>query len=130
MQANLAERLARVRRLDLPTLRAALWTFRAVGITRRQLDKRGLDALELPTVPRLPPEAGRAVGAVLRRRQATCLVSATVRQAWHAAQGHSRDLMIGVTTPGSGFHAHAWLEGDPPCHEDAFHELIRRPAKL
>lgn len=66
--------------------------------------------------------------AVLRRRSDTCLVRATVRQAWHAAHGVHRDLVIGVTAPGRGFQAHAWLDGDPPCHSEGFHELLRRPA--
>jgi hypothetical protein len=66
--------------------------------------------------------------AVLRRGRYTCLVSATVRQAWYAAQGDRREVVIGVTAPREGFRAHAWLEGDAPCHEHSFEELLRRPA--
>jgi len=93
---------------------------------------------------------------VLRRRGESCLVRAVVLQAWEAAHGRRRDLIVGVTDP-AGFRAHAWLEGDP-LHADAgldpsrlglgetaeavdagdshggppdrrqFHELLRRPA--
>ena len=92
---------------------------------------------------------------MLRRRGESCLVRAIVRQAWEAAHGRRRDLIVGVTDP-AGFRAHAWLEGDP-LHTDAgldpsrlglgeraeavdagddhdppdrrqFHELLRRPA--
>jgi hypothetical protein len=40
------------------------------------------------------------------------LVNAIVLQAWHAAHGRRRDLVIGTTGP-EGFRAHAWLEGGP-----------------
>ncbi len=92
---------------------------------------------------------------MLRRRGESCLVKAIVLQAWQAAHGRRRDLIVGVTDP-AGFEAHAWLEGDPR-HTDAgvdtsqlglvgraealdagddhappdrrpFHELLRRPA--
>jgi len=92
---------------------------------------------------------------VLRRRGESCLVKAIVLQAWEAAHGRRRDLIVGVTDP-TEFRAHAWLEGDPH-HADAgldpsglglgegaqaveagddhdppgpmqFHELLRRPA--
>jgi len=67
--------------------------------------------------------------AVFVRRPYTCLVRAAVRQAWDAAHGRRRDLIIGVRSPGADFQAHAWLDGDPPCHEDGFTELLRRPAR-
>jgi transglutaminase superfamily protein len=97
------------------------------------------------------------VRAALRRSGASCLVSAIVLQAWEAAHGRRRDLIVGVAW-GEGFHAHAWLEGDrppPASHaleadisraelgaelretvpagagqdgEPEFHELLRRPA--
>ena len=124
--------------------------------TRRLLAAEGLEAaLAPPAPPRLPPEAERGVRAVLRRRGESCLVRAVVLQAWEAAHGRRRDLIVGVTDP-AGFRAHAWLEGDP-LHADAgldpsrlglgeraeavdagddhdppdrrqFHELLRRPA--
>jgi hypothetical protein len=61
--------------------------------------------------------------------RANCLVRASVRQAWYAAHGDLRDVVIGVTAPSGGFAAHAWLDGDAPCHSDGFHELLRRPAE-
>jgi hypothetical protein len=73
-------------------------------------------------------------------------VNAIVLQAWEAAHGQRRDLVIGTTGP-DGFHAHAWLDGDPvvPASEPgfdtsvlaesrveggvrSFSELLRRPA--
>jgi transglutaminase superfamily protein len=117
-------------RIDLPTLRAAWWTLRAARQTRVALARQPLEKAmaTVPTAPRLPEHAGRGVHAVLRRRGDTCLVQAIVLQAWEAAQGHSRDLVIGVTSPrAEAFRAHAWLDGDLPCHELAFSELLRRP---
>jgi len=115
-------------RVNRHTLRAAWWTLRALRSARRQLSDRPFDEIVLPPVPRLQAGAGRGVAAVLRRRSDTCLVRATVRQAWFGSQGMPRDLVIGVTAPQRGFKAHAWLDGDTPCHEDQFHELVRRPA--
>jgi len=51
-------------------------------------------------------------------------VRASVLQAWDAAHGHPRDLIIGVTAPAAGFRAHAWLDGEPAGEE--FEELLRR----
>jgi hypothetical protein len=49
----------------------------------------------------------------------TCLVNSIVVQAWEAAHGRRRDLVIGITGL-DGFRAHAWLEGDPvPEADDA-----------
>jgi hypothetical protein len=59
-----------------------------------------------------------------------CLPAAIVRQAWFAAHGAKRDLVVGVTAPSGGFEAHAWLDGDPPCHTERFEELLRRPATV
>jgi hypothetical protein len=84
----------------------------------------------------------RGVRAALRRIGETCLVNSIVLQAWEAAHGKRRDLVIGTTGP-NGFHAHAWLDGDTviPADEEAgapssagetslrtFSELVRRPA--
>jgi hypothetical protein len=115
-----------MRRIDVATLRAAFWTVRAARRARRQL-RAGLTEVDLPRAPRLPSSAERGVTHMLWRRAEPCLVSATVRQAWYAAQGLPRDLVIGVTSPRAGFRAHAWLDGDPPCHEERYHELVRRP---
>lgn len=117
------------RRIDVPTLRSAWWTLRSARRARRSLDRDGLEArLLLPPVPAVPDEAGRGVYAVLRRRNDTCLVRSMVVQAWDAAHGRRRDLIVGVTSPSGNFEAHAWLEGDPPPSDARFKELLRRPA--
>ena len=111
---------------DIPTLRAAWWTLRAARSAHRTA-RRGIESIEIPSVPVVPEHAGRGVSAVLRRRSDTCLVQAVVLQAWHASQGRDREIIIGVTAPSQGFRAHAWLDGDPPCHDDSFEELMRVP---
>jgi hypothetical protein len=117
-------------RLTMPNLRAALWTLRALRTARKELGAGHWEAIELPPVPRLPGSAERAVEAVLRRSGATCLPRAIVRQAWFAGQGSPRDVVVGVTAPSTGFQAHAWLDGDPPCHTERYEELLRRSAKV
>jgi hypothetical protein len=52
-----------------------------------------------------------------------------VIQAWDAAHGRPRDLIVGTSGLGEGFEAHAWLEGDPPLADRQFGELLRRPAR-
>ena len=115
---------------DLATLRAAVWTARALRAARRQLgDGEDPRVLDLPAVPEVPPTAVRGLGAVLRRTRSSCLAQASVRQRWHAAHGDPRDLVIGVKPPADGFGAHAWLEGDPESRDGAFSELTRVPAR-
>jgi hypothetical protein len=110
-------------------LRAAWWGMRTAARTRRRLRSGGLDeAHPAPAPPDLPPDAERGVRAALRRRGHTCLVDSIVLQAWLAAHGDRRDLIVGVRKPGEEFGAHAWLEGDPPHSEGPFHELLRREA--
>lgn len=113
---------------DIATLRAAWWALRAARRARRALSRDGVGPIALPPAPPLPAHAGRGVAAVLRRSSYSCLVRANVVQAWDAAHGRPRDLIIGVTGPGPEFRAHAWLAGDPACHEEQFRELLRRPA--
>ena len=56
---------------------------------------------------------------MLRRTGDSCLVRAIVVQAWEAAHGRHRDLIVGVTGA-TDFRAHAWLDGDPvPLAETA-----------
>jgi hypothetical protein len=106
-------------------LRAALWTARCVRHARRDLRASGLTALHLPP----PPTAGRedVVTATLKTLRANCLVEASVRQAWLAAHGDARDLVIGATPGTIAFRAHAWLEGDPALGREDFVELARKP---
>ena len=119
----------RARRFDVPTLRAALWAFRALLRTRRTFKAKGFVTPRLPGVPAVGAGSRRGALGVLRRMDATCLERATVLQAWDAAHDLPRDLVIGVTSPRVGFRAHAWLDGDPPCHAEGFTELLRRPAR-
>lgn len=120
------------RRINVAVLRAAWWTFQTLRRTRRRLKRLGFDAaLAVPPPPRLPRESLRGVTAAMRRLGASCLERAIVLQAWHAAQGDERDLIIGVSPPDGGFRAHAWLDGEAPCHsQTVFHELLRRPRSL
>jgi transglutaminase superfamily protein len=115
-------------RLAPSNLRAALWTLRAARVAKKQISDGRWDAVALPRVPAVPHASLRAVESVLRRTRTMCLPAAIVRQAWFASHGAKRDLVVGVTAPSRGFEAHAWLEGDPPCHAEHFQELLRRPA--
>jgi len=109
-------------------MRAAVWTVRAAHAARARLAEGGLDALALPRPPELPRGTGRTVERAIRIASRNCLVRAAVRQAWHAARGRERAIVIGVTAPSRGFRAHAWLEGDPPSASRGFREIARRPA--
>jgi hypothetical protein len=72
--------------------------------------------VDLPGVPAIGTSAAernaRLVGAVAARHRASCLEAALVAQAWARAHGRPRDVIVGVTAPGKGFAAHAWLDGD------------------
>lgn len=119
---------AAVSRIPRPAdLRAAAWTWRQHAGLRRRLAAEGAEAI-VPAPPELPAGAVRAVRATLRVRRASCLEAAIVLQRWHAAHDRPLDLVIGVTAPGAGFHAHAWLEGEDPAPEQRFTEILRRPA--
>jgi Transglutaminase-like superfamily len=113
-------KLPPVRRFHPANLRAAWWAVQTARRTRQVLAARGLDAaLAPPPPPPLPMEAERGVRGALRRQRGSCLVNAIVLQAWEAAHGLRRDLVVGVTGP-EGFRAHAWLQGDPlPAADDA-----------
>ena len=115
-------------RLTPSNLRAAFWTLRALRVAKKQVGTGRWDAVALPRVPDVPHASLHAVDSILGRTGATCLLTAIVRQAWFAAHGSKRDLVVGVTAPSGGFEAHAWLEGDPPCHAERFEEFLRRPA--
>ena len=121
-------RLRRVRPADA---RAAVWALRASRRVRRGVATRGLDAVsDVPTPPALPRQSRRGVESVLHRTGATCLIRAAVLQAWDAHHDRPRDLVIGVTRPGDGFRAHAWLDGEAPCHDHGYVELLRRAARV
>lgn len=105
-------------------LRAAWWAYRCLRRARRRLAAGRTELRGAP--PSLPVAAVRGVEAALRRGRATCLEAALVRQQWLAAQGVTRDVVIGVTAPSDGFRAHAWLAapGDPTPVEP-WRELTR-----
>jgi hypothetical protein len=111
---------------DLATVRAALWTGRALQRARRELRDGELRGVALPAPPHVPAHAERGVRAVLRRREHSCLEGSLIMQRWLAAHGDPRDVVIG-TTGVEGFKAHAWLEGDPDGAA-RFVELARLPA--
>jgi len=115
-------------RVDLPTLRAALWAIRALRAARRDLKRHGLDGTRVAPPPSLPAGARRGVFAVVRRRPTSCLERALVLQRWEASHGAGADVVIGVPGPGDGFVAHAWLETMPDGPPGAFHEILRLPA--
>ena len=93
-----------------------------------QLATAAAFALHERMVFRRPPRfpAGRrAVASVLHRRRATCLERSLVLQAWDAAHGSPRDVVIGVTSPSPEFRAHAWLDGEETCGHGEFVERVR-----
>ena len=108
-------------------LQAALWSWRASSRAHRQLTAGGLPAVALPAVPRGADGGVRGVEAMLRRRSATCLERALVRQAWLAAHGESQQIVIGVRRDGGEFGAHAWLEREAGADATGFTELMRHP---
>ena len=116
------------RRIDIPSLRAALWTQRALLQARYRLRRHSVEHVSVSPPPRLPSSAGRGVAALLRRRRHTCLERVLVLQRWEAAQGRPREIVIGVTGGSTNFTAHAWLDGDPDNDEQSYHELMRLPA--
>ena len=111
-------------RLRPTRLRAAVWALGAVLAARRIAQADGLTTRNLTPPPPLPADARFAVLAVLRRTQASCLTRSLVLQAWDAAHGLHRDIVIGVTSPADGFKAHAWLDGEADA--SGFTELVRR----
>lgn len=116
----------RLRRPRVSELRAAWWARRALHHAHGELAGGEMRHVRLAPPPPLPAGAGRAVEAVLRLSRSTCLESALVRQRWLAAHGIMRDIVIGVTAPGAGFAAHAWVEVDPDRSGDSrWHELTR-----
>lgn len=120
--------MARARRVDLATLRAAGWAVRAVRRTRRELRDGGLTDVAVPAPPNVPESAGRGVGFVLRHLEPTCLERALVLQRWLSAQQRPTDVIIGVARPDGKYRAHAWLEGES-VGNNPYQELTRIPAR-
>lgn len=118
----------RLQGLNPSNVRAAVWAWRASVRSRRQLGEGGLRAVALPPVPLRCERGGRGMEAVLRRRSASCLERALVRQAWLSAHGDHQAVVIGVGRPGDAFGAHAWLEREAAHESAGFAELMRHPA--
>jgi transglutaminase superfamily protein len=117
-----------VRSIDLPMLRAALWTLRALRATRIELRRGRIDGIRIPSPPPLPKSATRGVNAVLRRRPNSCLERSLILQRWVGASGNAPDVIVGVSGPSGAFRAHAWLEGELDGTDQPFHELLRIPS--
>lgn len=116
-----------LRRRGIGGLRSAVWTVRALRTARTELARRGLDTIRLPSPPSRSRNADQdIVLRVLRRRRATCLERSLVLQRWYAHHQVRRTLVIGVTAPSAGFHAHAWLDGDTDAEREAMVEILRR----
>ncbi len=128
---TLIHRWSVVRRWRLADVRAAGWTLRALRGVRRDLVVRPLEQVDLPAAPPGPARARRVVQSVLRVRHATCLERSLVVQRWWATQGTAVDLVVAVTAPGQGFHAHAWLETDPDSalQHERMDEILRLPTR-
>ena len=101
------------------------WTMLACRRVRRQLARGGLGAVRLAAPP--PGGTDLLVRRALGRSGGNCLESALVRQRWFAERGVPRTVVIGVSAPAAGFHAHAWLDGDPDPHRHELAEILRRP---
>lgn len=114
-------------RLRPSLLIAAAWAWLAARRVQRLLVNGVPAPGSVRRPPPLPAGGRRAVAAVLRRTGATCLVEALVLQAWDAAHGHRRDVVIGVTGS-ADFQAHAWLDGDRSTTGEGFAEFVRLTA--
>jgi hypothetical protein len=91
---------------------AAVWATLAVGTARRQIDRRPVTDVRLPSARWCAAGGDRAVLLVLRLTRSRCLVRALVLRELHRARARPLDLVIGVAAPDADFEAHAWLE-DP-----------------
>jgi len=114
-----------MRNLSVARVRAAWWTLRVCRAANGLTAKGDLAGLTLRQPPELADRERSTVLAILARRQSSCLVRSLVLQAWDAAHGRPRDLIIGVTAPSEEFRAHAWLEGDR-VDRSLYSELTRR----
>jgi hypothetical protein len=112
---------------DVPAIRAAVWAIRSVRLARAGLKAGPVDAVRLPPPPPLPETAEKGVRAAFRRSAPTCLEQALVLQAWRAAHGDAREVVIAVRGSGDAFEAHAWLDGEPDPGAGAFLEIARVP---
>lgn len=110
--------------------RAAIWAGRSRFLAGRQLRTRSPDKVALPAPPTLSLErdSTRGVRVGLGITKATCLQRSLVLQHWYAAHDVAVDVVIGVTSPRSGFRAHAWIEKPGQLSITEFTEITRVPA--
>jgi hypothetical protein len=112
-------------RLKPSVVLAALWAAVAVRVVRRRLRADGVRAV-VPPPPPLPASGSRGVAGVLHRLTPTCLERALVAQAWMAAHGEPRDVVIGVPEAGlAAAPAHAWIDGSATAASEGHLELYR-----
>jgi len=108
-------------------LLGALWAALAAVAVRRELRTKGMSARG-PRPPRLGRRAGLGVTGALNRLSPTCLERALVLQAWLAAQGTLRDVVIGLPPDGMRSQpAHAWVDGTDSRSAATYLELHRLP---
>lgn len=113
-----------MRRPTSKDLSAGLWAVRARVAVRRSADS-GLDRIVVPRSPASGLAVTGTVHRTLRATRATCLVESAVLQRWFLDHGVLKDLVVGVTAPGAGFRAHAWLEAPGQTTEDKYVEIRR-----
>ncbi len=109
-----------------PRARAGAWTARAVVAAGVQVRRRAVPDISLPAPPRVGDRGEGAVVGVVSVLRCQCLVRSLVLQRWHAGNGVRRDLFVGVTAPGRGFEAHAWLDDEEQPGATRFTTLLRR----
>jgi len=114
-------------RLRPAVLAGAIWATIASVLVRRRLKNDGVGTRVAP--PRhLSPKAGPGVLGALARLKPTCLERALVLQAWMAARGNPRDVVIGVPPDGlKSEPAHAWVDGTDARSAGLYLELHRLP---
>jgi hypothetical protein len=116
-------------RLRPAVLAGATWAMFAVCLARRRLRLHGTRAY-VPFPSRLPAASARGVNGVLHRLSPTCLERALVAQAWRAAHGDLRDIVIGVPPDGlKRAPAHAWLDGVDTASPLVHVEIHRMPPR-
>lgn len=102
--------------------RTVIWALREGHKARRGIRKQGMSPPPRISPPPYPDLGYRAVELALKLTRRTCLERALIIQAWYAAAGYEREILIGVKGPSRDFEAHAWLEGE---HASDYQELAR-----
>lgn len=114
------------KQVDVGAIRVAAWALSAQRHCRNDLRHNNLSDVRLSPPPDVRAKDRRAVIRVLSAVRASCLERSVVLQRFDAAAGKPREVVIGVTAPGPGFRAHAWLLGEEQP-DGEFMEITRRP---